>query len=445
MSDKYPNMFRPIDFGFVTLKNRVIMGSMHTNLEETKDWGRIADFYSERAKGGVGLIITGGIAAYKSLETIRELKKNNVDVTCILTKSGSEFVTPLSIESLSGNKVYTDLFNLTDEHEMGHIQLSRLSDIILVAPATANMISKMAYGVADDLSSTVLMATNKPILVAPAMNVRMWLNNSTQRNVETLKNDGIEFIGPDNGEMACGEYGEGRMAEPNEVVKFIKKYFDALDYKPLVNRTALVTAGPTKEMIDPVRFISNESSGKQGYAIAETLQSLGAKTTLVSGPTSLAEPNVEQVIKVNSADQMLEACESSLPADIAVCAAAVADYKIANKEIAKIKKDGSRQNMILEENPDILERLSKRNHLRPKLVVGFAAETSNLERNSDEKLNKKGCDWVLGNNVSENSVFNQDTNKIYFTSKLYSENWELMTKKEVAKKLCQKISLHLNN
>ena len=289
------------------------------------------------------------------------------------------------------------------------------------------------------------MATNKPILVAPAMNVRMWLNNSTQRNVETLKNDGIEFIGPDNGEMACGEYGEGRMVEPNEVVKFIKRYFDALDYKPLVNRTALVTAGPTKEMIDPVRFISNESSGKQGYAIAETLQSLGAKTTLVSGPTSLAEPNVEQVIKVNSADQMLEACESSLPADIAVCAAAVADYKIANKEIAKIKKDGSRQNIILEENPDILERLSKRNHLRPKLVVGFAAETSNLERNSDEKLNKKGCDWVLGNDVSENSVFNQDTNKIYFTSKLYSENWELTTKKEVAKKLCQKISLHLNN
>ena len=273
----------------------------------------------------------------------------------------------------------------------------------------------------------------------------MWLNNSTQRNVETLKNDGIEFIGPDNGEMACGEYGEGRMAEPNEVVKFIKKYFDALDYKPLVNRTALVTAGPTKEMIDPVRFISNESSGKQGYAIAETLQNLGAKTTLVSGPTSLARPNVERVINVDSADQMLEACESSLPADIAVCAAAVADYKIANKEITKIKKDGSLQNMILEENPDILERLSKRNHLRPKLVVGFAAETSNLERNSDEKLNKKGCDWVLGNNVSENSIFNQETNKIYFTSKLYSENWELMTKKEVAKKLCQKISLHLNN
>ena len=289
------------------------------------------------------------------------------------------------------------------------------------------------------------MATNKPILVAPAMNVRMWLNNSTQRNVETLKNDGIEFIGPDNGEMACGEYGEGRMAEPNEVVKFIKKYFDALDYKPLVNRTALVTAGPTKEMIDPVRFISNESSGKQGYAIAETLQSLGAKTTLVSGPTSLTRPAVERVINVDSADQMLEACESSLPADIAVCAAAVADYKIANKEIAKIKKDGSRQNIILEENPDILERLSKRNHLRPKLVVGFAAETSNLERNSDEKLSKKGCDWVLGNNVSENSIFNQDTNKIYFTSKLYSENWELMTKKKVAKKLCQKISLHLNN
>ena len=198
-------------------------------------------------------------------------------------------------------------------------------------------------------------------------------------------------------------------------------------------------------MIDPVRFISNESSGKQGYAIAETLQSLGAKTTLVSGPTNLTRPNVERVINVDSADQMLEACESSLPADIAVCAAAVADYKIANKEITKIKKDGTRQNMILEENPDILERLSKRNHLRPKLVVGFAAETSNLERNSHEKLNKKGCDWVLGNNVSENSIFNQDTNKIYFTSKLYSENWELMTKKEVAKKLCQKISLHLNN
>ena len=390
-------------------------------------------------------IITGGIAAYKSLETIRELRRNNFDVTCVLTKSGSKFVTPLSIESISGNRVYSELFNLNEEHEMGHIQLSRMSDLIVVAPATANIISKMAYGVADDLASTVLMATNKPIIVVPAMNVRMWLNKSTQRNVETLKKDGIEFIGPESGEMACGEYGEGRMKEPEQIVDGIKKYIDKQNFKPLENRSAIVTAGPTREMIDPVRFISNESSGKQGFAIAEMLQNLGAKTTLISGPTNLSAPKVTKLINVNSADQMLDACEASLPADIAVCAAAVADYKIANKISSKLKKTGNEQRIVLEENPDILERLSKRNNLRPKLIIGFAAETENLQNNSIKKLSKKGCDWILGNNVSDKNVFNQETNKIFFVSKQYTEKWGLMSKKEVAQKLCEKINIHLNH
>ncbi len=390
-------------------------------------------------------IITGGIAAYKSLETIRELRRDNFDVTCVLTKSGSEFVTPLSIESISGNRVYSELFDLNEEHEMGHIQLSRMSDLIVVAPATANIISKIAYGIADDLASTVLMATNKPIIVVPAMNVRMWLNKSTQRNVETLKKDGIEFIGPESGEMACGEYGEGRMTEPGKIVDEIKKYIGKQNFRPLKNQTAIVTAGPTREMIDPVRFISNESSGKQGYAIAEMLQHLGAKTTLISGPTSLSAPKVTKLINVNSADQMLNACEASLPADIAVCAAAVADYKIANKISSKLKKTGDEQKITLEENPDILERLSKRNSLRPKLMIGFAAETENLQDNATKKLDKKGCDWILGNNVSNNNVFNQETNKIFFVTKQYTEKWGLMSKKEVAQKLCEKITTHLNH
>ncbi len=391
------------------------------------------------------LIITGGIAAYKSLEIIRGLKTNNIDVTCILTKSGSEFVTPLSIESLSENKVYTDLFNLTDEHEMGHIQLSRQADVILVAPATANIMSKIAYGNTDDLASTVLVATNKPIIVAPAMNVRMWLNNATQRNIQTLRGDGIKFVGPENGEMACGEYGEGRMSEPSEIIKYTIDFINSLYFKPLKEFSALVTSGPTKEMIDPVRFISNESSGKQGYTIAEKLSSLGAHTTLISGPTKLPDPNVDKVVHVSSADEMMIECDKALPVNIAICAAAVADYKVAKQNAVKIKKNGSKLDITLEENPDILSRLGKRNDKRPDLVVGFAAETEKLEENSKIKLEKKGCDWILGNNVSNGQVIGKDTNEIHFISKSGTENWKQMRKEEVAEKLSHKIVQHLKS
>ena len=386
------------------------------------------------------LIVTGGIAAYKSLNLIRELKEQRCDVTCVLTKSGSEFVTPLSLESLSGNKVYTDLFNLNDENEMGHIQLSRSADVILVAPATANIISKIAYGISDDLASTVLMATNKPVLVAPSMNVRMWLNNATQRNVNTLKSDGINFIGPDIGSMACGEYGEGRMSEPGEIVKYTIDFLEKIDFSPLKNYSALVTSGPTREMIDPVRYISNESSGKQGHAIAKAIFELGAKTTLISGPTSIPDPIGPTIIKINSATEMSEACESLLPIDIAVCAAAVGDYKISNVSNEKIKKSGSKITIELEENPDILSRISKRNSNRPKLVIGFAAETENLISNAELKLKEKGCDWILANDISNGEVIGHDNNKIHFISLDEKSEWDTMSKNDVAKKLSNKIA-----
>ena len=386
------------------------------------------------------LIITGGIAAYKSLETIRGLKEHNFDVTCVLTKSGSEFVTPLSLESLSGNKVYTDLFNLNDEHEMGHIQLSRSADIILVAPATANIISKIAYGISDDLASTILMATNKPVLLAPSMNVRMWLNNATQRNINTIKSDGINLIGPDIGSMACGEYGEGRMSEPSEIIKYTIDFINKINFLPLKNFSALITSGPTHEMIDPVRYISNKSSGKQGHAIAKAIFELGAKTTLVSGPTSIPDPIGPEIVKVKSATEMFKACESLLPTDIAVCAAAVGDYKISSASIEKIKKSGSKISIELEENPDILSRISKRNSKRPKLVVGFAAETENLISNAELKLKEKGCDWILANNISDGEVIGKDENKVHFISLDEKSEWDTMSKNDVAKKLSDKIA-----
>ena len=385
------------------------------------------------------LIITGGIAAYKSLDTIRGLKEKGCDVTCVLTKSGSEFVTPLSLESLSGNKVYTDLFNLNDEHEMGHIQLSRSADLILVAPATANIISKIAYGISDDLASTILMATNKPILLAPSMNVRMWLNNATQRNINTLKSDGINLIGPDTGSMACGEYGKGRMSEPDEIIKYTIDFIKRINFTPLKNYSALVTSGPTHEMIDPVRYISNESSGKQGHAIAKAIFDLGAKTTLISGPTSIPDPIGPKIIKVKSATEMSYACESLLPTDIAVCAAAVGDYKISNVSSEKIKKTGNKISFELEENPDILSRISKRNSKRPKLVIGFAAETENLITNAESKLREKGCDWILANDISNGEVFGKDNNKVHFISLNEKIEWEIMSKNDVAKKLSNKI------
>ena len=385
------------------------------------------------------LIITGGIAAYKSLETIRGLIEEGCDVTCVLTKSGSKFVTPLSVESLSGNKVYTDLFNLNDEHEIGHIQLSRSADVILVAPATANIISKIAYGISDDLASTILMATNKPVLLAPAMNVRMWLNNATQRNINTLRSDGINLIGPDIGSMACGEYGEGRMSEPSEIIKYTIDFIEKINFSPLNNYSALITSGPTREMIDPVRYISNESSGKQGHAIAKAIFDLGAKTTLISGPTSIPDPVGPEIVKVKSATEMFDACESLLPTDIAVCVAAVGDYKISNASPEKIKKSGSKILIELEENPDVLSRISKRNSQRPRLVIGFAAETENLISNAEKKLKEKGCDWILANDISNGKIIGQDKNKVHFISLDEKSEWDTMSKNEVAKKLSDKI------
>ena len=388
------------------------------------------------------LIITGGIAAYKSLDVIRGLKEKNYDVTCVLTKSGSEFVTPLSLESLSGNKVYTDLFNLNDEHEMGHIQLSRSADLILVAPATANIISKIAYGISDDLASTILMATNKPVLVAPSMNVHMWINNATQRNINTLKLDGINLIGPDTGSMACGEYGEGRMSEPSEIIEHTINLIEKINFAPLKNYSALITSGPTREMIDPVRYISNESSGKQGHAIAKAIFDLGAKTTLISGPTSIPNPVGPTIVKVKTAAEMSDACESLLPTDIAVCAAAVGDYKISNKSSEKIKKSGTKISIELEENPDILSRISKRNSKRPKLVIGFAAETENLIFNAELKLKEKGCDWILANDISNEKVIGKNDNKVHFISRDEKIEWNSMSKIDVAKKLSKKIANH---
>ena len=390
------------------------------------------------------LIITGGIAAYKSLELIRELREENCDVTCILTKAGSEFVTPLSIESLSENKVYTDLFNLTDEHQMGHIQLSRMADAILIAPATANIISKITHGISDDLASTVLKATNKPVLIAPAMNVQMWINASTQRNIEVLKNDGINFIGPEIGSMACGEYGEGRLSETSTIVRETLDFIYAYYSKPLKDLSAIVTAGPTQEMIDPIRFISNESSGKQGYAIADRLSQLGAKTTLVSGPTHLDPPANCNLIKVRSANDMLNACENSLPSDIVVCAAAVGDFKVEKFNNEKIKKSGNTLNLELNENVDILKSIGTRNSKRPKLVIGFAAETNNLIENATKKLNSKGSDWIIANDVSNGKVIGKSHNEICLISNRGLENWPEMTKSDVAKKLSQRIVDHFS-
>jgi phosphopantothenoylcysteine decarboxylase/phosphopantothenate--cysteine ligase len=325
---------------------------------------------------------------------------------------------------------------------MGHIQLSRSADVILVAPATANIISKIAYGISDDLASTILMATNKPVLLAPSMNVHMWLNNATQRNINTLRSDGINLIGPDIGSMACGEYGEGRMSEPSEIIKYTINFIEKINFSPLKNYSALITSGPTREMIDPVRYISNESSGKQGHAIAKAIFELGAKTTLISGPTSIPDPAGPTMVKVKSATEMSDACESLLPTDIAVCAAAVGDYKISNASPKKIKKSGSKISIELEENPDILSRISKRNSKRPKLVIGFAAETENLISNAELKLKEKGCDWILANDISNGEIIGHDNNKVHFISIDEKSEWDTMSKNDVAKKLSSKIADH---
>ncbi len=386
------------------------------------------------------LIIGGGIAAYKSLELIRLLKTRGIGVRAIMTKAAEEFVTPLSVASLSGEKVHSALFNLTDEVEMGHIELSRSADLVVVVPATADLMAKMASGLANDLASTTLLATDKKVLIAPAMNVRMWLHAATQRNIASLKNDGIHFVGPNEGDMACGEFGPGRMAEPVEVLAAIEKLLSPVEL-PLKGKKILVTAGPTREPIDPVRYISNHSSGKQGYAIAEAARDMGADVTLVSGPVSLAKPFDMTVTNVQTADEMLKACEGVY--DVVICAAAVADWKVAHAANNKIKKSklGEVPSLSFIENPDILATVSKAGKHRAKMVVGFAAETENVVENAKAKLVKKGCDLIVANDVSETSgVFGGDKNIVHLVSANGVENWPQLSKTEVAERLMTHIT-----
>lgn len=386
------------------------------------------------------LIVGGGIAAYKVHELVRLLKTRGAAARIILTKAAEQFVTPLSLAALSGEKVYTALFSLTDEVEMGHIQLSRSADLLVVAPATADLIAKMANGLADDLASTALLATDKRVLLAPAMNVRMWRHPATQRNVETLKRDGVVLVGPNDGEMACGEFGPGRMAEPNEILTAI---IDMLKSKaqPLAGKKVVITAGPTREPIDPVRFISNHSSGKQGYAIAKAAAALGAETVLVSGPVSLPIPPGVQMMPVETAQEMLKICEGEMPADIAIFTAAVADWRVAAQAPEKLKKTGATPpSFALTENPDILAAIS-RGQKRPALVVGFAAETEHVTDNAAQKLKKKGCDLIVANNVSRQSgVFGGDRNTVHLVSAKGVEDWPQMSKDDVAVKLMERLA-----
>lgn len=386
------------------------------------------------------LIISGGIAAYKGLELIRLLKKDGAQVRCILTKGGAEFVTPLSVASLSGEPVYTDLFSLKDESEMGHIRLSREADLIVVAPASANMIAKAAQGLADDLASTTLLATDKPVMMAPAMNQMMWSHAATQDNVALLAKRGVLFAGPASGEMACGETGEGRLIEPEDILKAITDFFKL--GRPLVDKTVLVTSGPTYEPIDPIRFIGNRSSGKQGIAIAKRLSDLGAKVTLVTGPTSEVIPNHIATVRIETAAEMLKACESVGKTDIAIYAAAVADWTPEAPSASKLKKDrhSTPPDLKLKQTEDILGRLSVPSPKRPALVIGFAAETDNVVENAKAKLAKKGCDWVVANPVTDaNPVFGADDNQVYFLNHTAIEEWPKASKDDIARKLGEKI------
>jgi phosphopantothenoylcysteine decarboxylase/phosphopantothenate--cysteine ligase len=390
------------------------------------------------------LIIGGGIAAYKSLSLIRLLKTAGAAVTPVLTRAGGEFVTPLSVSALAGEKVHSTLFDLTDEAEMGHIQLSRVADLVVVAPATADLMAKLATGRAEDLASTLLLATDTPVLMAPAMNVRMWEHLATQRNLATLKADGVAFVGPDAGEMACGEFGPGRMAEPEAIFAAIAA---ALTDGPLKGRHVLVTSGPTHEPIDPVRYIANRSSGAQGTAIAAALRDLGAKVTFVTGPASVPPPAGVQVVRVETAREMLEAVTAALPADAAVMAAAVADWRVANAGAQKMKKDGSGRAPALEfaENPDILATVAK-GALRPRLVVGFAAETEHVVDHATAKRARKGCDWIVANDVSpETGIMGGTENAVVLISEAGSETWPRMGKDQVAQKLAQRITEALKN
>jgi phosphopantothenoylcysteine decarboxylase/phosphopantothenate--cysteine ligase len=392
------------------------------------------------AEQRVLLIVGGGIAAYKALELTRLLRKAGVGVRPILTKAGAEFVTPLSLSALSEDKVYSELFSLTEEAEMGHIELSRSADLVVVAPATADLMAKAANGHANDLASTTLLATDKPVLMAPAMNVRMWEHAATRRNFERLRADGVLFVGPDEGAMACGEYGAGRMAEPAAIFEAIRDALNGPAARPLAGKRAIVTAGPTAEPLDPVRLITNRSSGKQGYAIASALAALGADVTLVSGPTALAAPAGVNRVDVETARDMLAACEAALPADIAVCVAAVADWRPEFQGTSKIKKgDGGPPAIALVENPDILATLS-RAKARPKLVVGFAAETDDVEVHAQAKLARKGCDWIVANDVSIEGTMGGDQNAVAIVSTGGIERWDRMAKGEVARRLAARIA-----
>ncbi len=387
------------------------------------------------------LIISGGIAAYKSLELIRLLKTAGVRVRVIMTRAAKEFVSPLTVASLTGEKVHDELFNLTDEIEMGHIELSRAADLLVVAPATADLMAKMAHGHADDLASTTLLATDKQVLIAPAMNVRMWTHAATARNLAQLKRDGVLVVGPNEGEMACGEFGPGRMSEPAEIVAAIEAAL-ASKTGPLAGRKVLITAGPTREAIDPVRYISNHSSGKQGYAIAEAAARLGAEVALVSGPVEVPAPAGVRMVAVESAVDMLSACERELPCDIAIFAAAVADWRVADEATQKIKKDGKGVPALkFVENPDILKAIAKRGLQRPGLVVGFAAETENLIENARDKLSKKGCDLIVANDVSKGrDVFGGDQNSVHLVTASGVESWGLLSKHDVAQRLMGRLA-----
>ena len=390
------------------------------------------------------LIICGGISAYKSLEIIRLLKKKGATVKTILTKSAKEFVTPLSVASLSQGKVYDDLFSHENESEMDHISLSRWSDLILVAPTTANTISKLSTGSSDDLASTVILASDKKIFLVPAMNVRMWEHLSTKENLQKLKSFGYQIIGPEIGDMACGEYGEGKMTEPMNIINYIDDYLK--DIKKNKEFKALVTAGPTHEYIDPVRYISNKSSGKQGYEIAKSLKKNGFETTLISGPTNLDPISGVNLINVNSAEEMFNATLKNLPVDVAIFSAAVADWKIKNIEKEKIKKKED-INLNLEKNIDILGHISKHNSLRPKIVIGFAAETNDLINNSKKKLSEKNCDWLVANDVSDTSIgFESDYNEvtIFYNNNKNQEKISKMKKSLLADKIVEKVIFQLN-
>ena len=387
------------------------------------------------------LIIGGGIAAYKSLELIRLIARDGGNARAILTEGGSHFVTPLSVGALTGDKVYADLWDLMDEAEMGHVQLSRDADLVVAVPASADLMARMAAGMANDLATTALLATDKPVLIAPAMNVRMWQHPATRRNLETLIADGIQVVGPGEGDMACGEYGPGRMAEPAEILEAIRRMITGTE--ALKGVRALVTAGPTHEPIDPVRYIANRSSGKQGYAIASTLASMGAEVTLVSGPSALANPMGIKVVRVETADEMLTASKAALPSDVAICAAGVADWKVAGTAGSKLKKSrGETPDLNFAENPDILKTIAgRKGKARPKLVIGFAAETDDVLAHAKSKRKRKGCDWIVANDVGAGTgVMGGDQNTVHIITARKTETWEKAPKTDVAWRLCERIA-----